>query len=317
MSFPKFGGNSEEKKSEPSTPVSPRVYSTDQIENYSVESADQTSFDFTKYTNNMTQGESLFSKSYESSYTNDIKEDNSSEETNSDVEIEIDDNSSQENCDTSSQENESNLDAEIASYTKTSTEQTPPTGFLNNEPPKISVGRGRGMVKFLNSKPRVGADNNARNDKPVAKVHPSGRDMQQNGFHRNSPPSWRKNQHENNRRNSPQSWRDNNEQRSGESDYRQNQDQRHSNGSPYQKSNKTRAFSNKNSKKMNFQSNSSPNQGQSSGRFQTVYRPKDSQQKQVEQKPAVEFGSKPPNMCFKCSSLDHLTEECSVNNFFF
>jgi len=339
MSFPKFG-NSEEKKSEPSTPVSPRVYSTDQIDNSSLEIADPTSFDFTKFANNMTQSETIFSKSYGTSYTNGVQEDDSSEETNSDVEIEIDDTSSQENLDTSSQENldtssqenldtssqdnENNLDAEIAGYTNTNTEQTHPEGsqepLIDHEPPKISVGRGRGMVKFLASKPRVGGANYnyAKNDKPVAKVHPSGRDVQQNGHHGNSPPSWRNNQQENNlSRNSPQVWRNNNQQRNGgESDNRQNRVHRQKNGSPYQKKDKTKAFNNKKSKKMNFQSNSS-NQGQSSGRFQTVYRPKDSQQKQVAQKPVAEFGSRPPNMCFKCSSLDHLTEECSVNNFFF
>ncbi|XP_066916753.1 uncharacterized protein [Clytia hemisphaerica] len=324
MSFPKFG-NSEEKKSEPSTPVSPRVYSTDQIDNNSLEIADPTSFDFTKFANNMTQSETIFSKSYETSYTNGVQEDDSSEETNSDVEIEIDDTSSQENLDTSSQDNENNLDAEIAGYTNTNAEQTQPEGsqvpLIDHELPKISVGRGRGMVKFLASKPRVGGANYnyAKNDKPVAKVHPSGRDVQQNGRHGNSPPSWRNNQQENNlSRNSPQTWRNNNQQRNGrESDNTQNRVHRQKNGSPYQKKEKTKAFNNKNSKKMNFQSNSNSNQGQSSGRFQTVYRPKDSQQKQVAQKPVAEFGSRPPNMCFKCSSLDHMTEECSVNNFFF
>ena len=60
------------------------------------------------------------------------------------------------------------------------------------------------------------------------------------------------------------------------------------------------------------------------GRFQPEYRPKTestnfNNNKNNDDGSSTDngFGTTKPKMCFRCSSLDHITEECSTNNFFF
>lgn len=192
---------------------------------------------------------------------------------------------------------------------------------------KFPSGRGRGMIRLPNFDKiyeRSDSPGVQRNDIPIAKISPSGRENNtfqssvdrrnyQNSQRRGSPRQHQQQQQTQQQQNFSRQSRQHQQQHQNNYSRHNRQQQQHQRSSFQQGDSRA-------SRDKNWRQNSgNRNNTNSKLRFQPIYQPKDEGSTTIELEAGrmPEFGASLPKMCFNCSSTDHVTEDCMVINPFF